>query len=107
MSVPTSRVESSTVNRADELRKFAFTPEEAFVRWMPWRDGRADDKVWVVVARTFQYQVSWERDESYDPPTRERHRQYTLCSRTTDERQTVSEAELQGRDWQRWEVDRR
>jgi hypothetical protein len=106
MSVPTSRVEHSTVDRADDLTQFAFTPGDSFVRWVPYRDGRADDKVWVVVARTFQYEVSWERDERYDHPTRDHHRQYTLCSRTTSERQTVSEAELHRDDWRHWNESR-
>lgn len=107
MSIQTDRIRSSTIERADELTAFAFTPGESFVRWVPYRYGRADETVWVVDARTFQYQVSWYRDESHERPAREHHRQYTLCSRTTDERQTVSEAELHRRDWQCWEEGRR
>lgn len=104
MSLP---VRESTVEHADELAAFAFEPGDAFVRWVDYRDARADDKVWVVVGRSFHYDVSWEHDESNNRPTRERHRQYTLCARTTTDRQTVSEAALHRHDWRRWQEGRR
>lgn len=107
MSSLPDRISNSTVERADDLAAFAFDPGAAFVRWVDYRDARADDTVWVVVGRSFHYDVSWERDESNTRPTDERHRHYTLCARTTNERQTVSEATLHRHDWRHWQEGRR
>ena len=107
MTALPDRIGNSTVERADDIDAFAFRPGDAFVRWVDYRDARADNKVWVVVGRSFEYDVSWERDETNKRPTRERHRHYTLCSRRTNERQTVSEAELHRHDWRRWQEGRR
>jgi len=93
-----SGVGYSTVEDADNLSKFEFEDGEKFVRWHPWGNERADDDVWAVTSRSWQYTVSWIRDRD-NVPTLEDHRQYTLLSRETFDEVEVSEAELKRGDW--------
>lgn len=88
----------STVEDAQSLSAFDFDDGERFIRWHPWGDERADEDVWAVTSRSWQYTVSWVRDRD-NVPTLEEHRRYTMLSRETFDELEVSEADLKRGDW--------
>jgi len=85
-------------HESDDLDEYEYGLGDAFVRWYPWGDERADDDLWKVTNIEWQFQTSWITDRD-NPTTREDHRVYVLTSRETLDEKRVTESELKRGDW--------
>jgi cbb3-type cytochrome oxidase cytochrome c subunit len=90
---PQSDLMRSMREEADDLDEFGFEDGDVFSRYHPWGDERAEEDLWSITDRSFEYTVRWIRGRD-DVPTSEHHRHYTLLSYQDLEEVLVSEAAL-------------